>query len=71
MVHFKNFKNLYLGSNTLSGEIPASFGNLSSLEYFNIGSNNLEGNIPETLGRLSKLSAFIVEYDHFLVRSLH
>jgi hypothetical protein len=39
----------------LSGSIPASLGNLSSLTYLNLMQNQLTGNIPSSIGNLTKL----------------
>ena len=38
-------------NNNLTGRIPASLRNLSSLTLLSVGDNNLEGSIPEELGR--------------------
>ncbi|XP_061999365.1 probable LRR receptor-like serine/threonine-protein kinase At3g47570 [Rosa rugosa] len=42
--------------NNLTGEIPPSFGNLSSLELFSAVVNNLEGSIPSSLCQLKRLT---------------
>ena len=50
--------DLDLGSNQLSGEIPAELGNLSRLELLYISDNNLTGPLPQGLTRLSGLESF-------------
>ena len=42
--------------NQLSGQIPASLGNLSNLEILYLSYNRLSGQIPASLGRLSNLT---------------
>ena len=39
----------------MSGEIPATLGKLTNLEYLNLGQNKLSGEIPATLGKLTNL----------------
>nr|XP_010930449.3 putative receptor-like protein kinase At3g47110 [Elaeis guineensis] len=46
---------LGLSKNLLSGSIPPSMGNLSSLQYLYLAENNLEGSIPESLGKIPGL----------------
>jgi len=46
---------LDLSSNNLTGEIPQSIGNLTSLRLLNLSSNHLEGKIPASLGDISTL----------------
>ncbi|PRQ56406.1 putative protein kinase RLK-Pelle-LRR-XII-1 family [Rosa chinensis] len=45
-------------STILTGEIPPSLGNLSSLERFDATQNNFEGSIPSSLCQLKKLTVF-------------
>ncbi|KAM3683452.1 hypothetical protein ACJW31_12G148500 [Castanea mollissima] len=40
----------------MSGEIPASIGNLGSLEQLSLGFNNFSGLVPPSIGNLSKLT---------------
>ncbi len=49
-------EKIYLGSNNLSGTIPAELGNLSSLKELGLNDNRLEGNIPAVLSNLSYLT---------------
>ena len=46
---------LSLGSNQLSGEIPAELGNLLKLQNLDLSSNQLSGEIPAELGNLLNL----------------
>ena len=45
-----------LGSNQLSGPIPAELGNLKSLEVLTLFENQLSGRIPAELGNLPRLT---------------
>jgi RHS repeat-associated protein len=47
---------VYLNDNNLSGTIPASFGNLTSLIHLTLQTNNLSGDIPATLGNCKELA---------------
>ena len=49
--------SLNLGSNELSGEIPAELGSLSNLRWLEFKYNDLSGEIPAELGSLSNLEA--------------
>ncbi|KAM0902799.1 hypothetical protein ACQ4PT_019072 [Festuca glaucescens] len=51
-----NLVSLGLGSNQLSGSIPASLGNLSALAALNADSNRMAGSIPSSLQHLSSLA---------------
>ncbi|KAH9741468.1 Receptor-like protein 12 [Citrus sinensis] len=44
MVHFS------ISNNSLTGEIPSSFCNLSSIRYLGLSNNSLSGQIPQCLG---------------------
>ena len=48
-------KRLDLSNSNLTGEIPATLGNLVDLEYLDLSGNALTGGIPTTLGGLTKL----------------
>ncbi|KAL5719897.1 non-specific serine/threonine protein kinase [Ranunculus cassubicifolius] len=45
-----------LGMNQLTGGIPPSFGNITSLQYLILAENHLDGNIPSALGQLKNLA---------------
>lgn len=47
--------HLDLSSNQLSGEIPASIGNLGSLKELDLSTNELSGRLPTSIGNLSSL----------------
>ncbi|KAJ1254993.1 hypothetical protein BS78_K301600 [Paspalum vaginatum] len=56
-------KYLCLTENLLSGSIPPSIGNVSSLRFILLGQNMLAGPIPETLGHISKLLELDLSYN--------
>ena len=53
----KGIRNLYLGENILSGEIPDCWMNFQSLKVLNLGNNNFTGNLPLSMGTLSSLQS--------------
>ncbi|KAF3455310.1 hypothetical protein FNV43_RR05758 [Rhamnella rubrinervis] len=50
-----NLQALGLGSNELSGSIPASLCNASKLQIISIPNNNFEGQVPTNFGNLQEL----------------
>jgi hypothetical protein len=52
--------SLSLNINNLSGTIPSSIGNLSSLRTLNFASNQITGSIPPEIGNLSNLEYLIL-----------
>ncbi|CAM0907890.1 unnamed protein product [Alopecurus aequalis] len=56
---------LNLTGNLLSGTIPASLGNVSSLRSLLLALNNLTGSIPETLGQIPNLKLLDLSYNEF------
>jgi len=54
---------LSLSSNDLSGIIPESIGNLTSLTYLSLSSNDLSGIIPESIGNLTSLTNLNLSYN--------
>lgn len=56
---------LNLTGNLLSGSIPASLGNVSSLRSLLLAQNNLAGSIPETLGQIPNLTMLDLSYNRF------
>lgn len=49
-----------LGSNKLSGKLPAAIGNLSELTYVRLSSNSLTGSIPIAISNLTKLRSLFL-----------
>ena len=48
-----SMRNFLISNNRLSGEIPSSICNVTSIEIFDISYNNLSGTIPSCLGNFS------------------
>ena len=51
------FTTMDLSSNSFSGTIPPSIGNLKILKYLNLSHNTLTGHIPSSLGSMSELES--------------
>ncbi|KAM4070205.1 hypothetical protein ACB094_12G147000 [Castanea mollissima] len=49
----------------MSGEIPASIGNLGSLEQLSLSFNNFSGLVPPSIGNLSKLTVMTLSGNSF------
>ncbi|KAJ1256504.1 hypothetical protein BS78_K012000 [Paspalum vaginatum] len=58
-------QQLILGSNNLTGIIPASLVNITALFVLGFESNNIEGSIPGELGRLSGLQYLYMGGNNF------
>nr|XP_043614466.1 probable LRR receptor-like serine/threonine-protein kinase At3g47570 [Erigeron canadensis] len=56
----KNLRNLYMGSNRISGSIPPSIGQLKGLELLNISFNSISGVIPPEIGQLENLNELVL-----------
>ncbi|KAI3706298.1 hypothetical protein L6452_23936 [Arctium lappa] len=54
---------LDLSNNRISGEIPASLGNLKSLKSLNISNNNISGHIPVSFGNLKKIESLDLSHN--------
>ncbi|KAK7860840.1 receptor-like protein eix2 [Quercus suber] len=52
---FKNLVELSFSQNSISGPIPVSFGNLSSLTNLDFSDNQFSGTLPQNLGQLKNL----------------
>ena len=56
-------RNIELYDNGLKGELPASIGDLKSLEILYLPMNQLTGELPETIGNLTRLEALYLYYN--------
>ncbi|XP_031122475.1 putative receptor-like protein kinase At3g47110 [Ipomoea triloba] len=63
--HLKKLQVLYLGSNRLTGGIPPTFGNLSSLRALGLEWNHLKGSIPHEITRCWDLYSLILGGNNF------
>ncbi|KAJ9556516.1 hypothetical protein OSB04_011130 [Centaurea solstitialis] len=54
---------LDLSNNRISGEIPASLGNLKSLKVLNISNNNISGRIPVSFGNLKEIESLDLSHN--------
>ena len=54
---FKNLVQLSLYSNSISGPIPVSVGNLSSLADLDFSNNQFNGTLPQNFGQLKNLAS--------------
>ncbi|WRX11637.1 Protein kinase domain - like 10 [Theobroma cacao] len=54
-----------LSTNNLTGVIPASIGNLTSLSYLNLNGNMFSGSIPPEVGMLKSLSVLVLAKNNF------
>ncbi|XP_030964405.1 receptor-like protein 35 [Quercus lobata] len=61
----QNLRELNLGNNSLSGEIPSSFSNLKALSYLDLSGNNLNGPIPTLFGNLTKVTKIFLNNNNF------
>lgn len=52
MRYFKQFVRSQSQQQSISGQIPTSFGNLTSLRALDISANYLNGSIPITIGNV-------------------
>jgi Leucine-rich repeat (LRR) protein len=59
-------KHLEFGSNNLSGTIPPSLANITTLEWLHFSLNNIEGNFPDEFARFPELQALGASGNHFV-----
>ncbi|CAA2933276.1 probable LRR receptor-like serine threonine-kinase At3g47570 [Olea europaea subsp. europaea] len=59
-----NLESLVLGSNQLSGEIPASVSNFSKLSKLGLDQNSFSGRVPMNLGNLHNLRTLHFGFNH-------
>lgn len=60
-----NVTGIVLYNNNLSGQIPASIGNLTALENLNIFMNSLSGALPDAIGTLTSLRTLSLSLNSF------
>ncbi|KAK8938403.1 hypothetical protein KSP39_PZI010905 [Platanthera zijinensis] len=66
MGRLKNTENLQTEGNKLTGELPPSFFNLSSLYYVYLGFNDLEGTLPSSMFEtMAYLKNFLLRSNQF------
>ncbi|KDP44693.1 hypothetical protein JCGZ_01193 [Jatropha curcas] len=59
-----NLSVLNLKRNQLSGQIPKTLGNITSITQLDLSENRLSGEIPNSLTNLQKLDSFNVSYNN-------
>ncbi|KAK3035430.1 hypothetical protein RJ639_032855 [Escallonia herrerae] len=64
------FTTIDFSSNRLTGEIPESLGDLTSLRLLNISNNSLTGQIPSSLGNMAALESLDLS-TNLLVGKIH
>ena len=57
-------RELDLGFNNLTGELPLSLANLSQLEYLALSNNRLHGSIPPEFGKMTNLIVLYLGYNN-------
>ncbi|MQM07670.1 hypothetical protein Taro_040511, partial [Colocasia esculenta] len=60
-----HLQELYLDSNSLSGNLPGSLFDVLSLEKLSLSANNLSGPLPDRLSSLSNLSVLVLSGNQF------
>ena len=59
-----NVTGIKWNSKSLQGSIPASIGNISSLQVLDLSNNVLKGKIPSSIGNLKNLKSLYVEVSY-------
>nr|GMD16746.1 receptor-like protein 12 [Ipomoea batatas] len=65
LYEYRNLEGLSLSSNSFSGTIAESLGNLSTLQFLYIDDNKFSGSIPLNLGELSNLDSLDISSNSF------
>ncbi|XP_075669240.1 receptor-like protein EIX2 [Castanea sativa] len=70
---FINLVQLSLRNTSISGPIPESIENLSSLKFLDLAENQLNGTLPHSFGQLSKLESLNIDFNMLegVVSELH
>ncbi|XVF24073.1 hypothetical protein REPUB_Repub13aG0095600 [Reevesia pubescens] len=63
-VVFPNIEEIAFGRNKLTGTIPRSISNISSLQLFDLAVNGFSGSVPDNIGKLRNLQELIIDYNH-------
>ncbi|CAN6568465.1 unnamed protein product [Malus baccata var. baccata] len=58
-----NHFSVYMETNSLTGNLPSSFGNLSRLTDLHLEDNNLQGTIPSTLSQCPNLVNLLLHFE--------
>jgi len=66
--HGENLAKLDFSSNSLTGSIPSSLGNMSKLLYLDLSSNQLQGSLPAEIGNLGSLQGLFLDNNRLLGR---
>ncbi|KAM3686586.1 hypothetical protein ACJW31_10G013500 [Castanea mollissima] len=61
LTHARLSVHLSLRNNSISGPLPVSLSNLSSLTYLDFSYNQFNGTIPQSFGQLSKLEILYID----------
>ncbi|KAF3432437.1 hypothetical protein FNV43_RR27177 [Rhamnella rubrinervis] len=61
---FKALTEIDLSRNSISGHIPASLGNVSSLRSVVLSHNHFDGSLPESFGQLTKLEGLYISNNY-------
>ncbi|CAN1314392.1 Probable leucine-rich repeat receptor-like protein kinase At1g68400 [Linum perenne] len=60
----KSLNVMWLPNNTISGPIPESIANCTSLVILDLYNNSLSGSIPDSIVRLSNLTGLVISYNN-------
>lgn len=65
VLSFEFLRVIELSNGNLTGEVPSSLGNCSSLTYLDLSFNSLKGDIPSEIGKLSMLQQLSLNSNYF------